>query len=128
MIDMCVGFSKLPKKCPLEHKILLMLLQKSDVSLTEISKATGTCRQTVYCRLGRLTEYGLINVSKIKGMPPKCSVSLTEKGKEAAAFLSTLENPKVQNSGGQQGAAMSSSFMSSSQFKSLRLKIKSLMA
>jgi Mn-dependent DtxR family transcriptional regulator len=58
----------LSKSIPLEHKILLILREQSGLSLTDISKMVGTCRQTVSKRVNHLIEYGLIDVEKGKGL------------------------------------------------------------
>ncbi len=80
------------KKIPLEHRILLLLNEQCDLSLVEISKTVGTCRQTASRKIKRLTEYGLIDVEHCKGPPPKYIISLTERGRQTALILSGLED------------------------------------
>ncbi len=82
---------------PLAHRILLILREKCDLSITDISRMTGTCRQTTSTRVRRLVEYGLIDAKRRKGLPPKYALHLTNKGRQVALFLSELEGFRIEN-------------------------------
>ena len=117
---------KLARRCPIGHKILILLLEKGGRSATEISEGSGVCRQTVYRRLKCLSMYDLIRIDKISGIPPRLSISLTEKGKKVAMFLRILECSEsvVRVTGGDVGER----FSSKSQFSNLYTKIQNMIA
>jgi len=116
------------KKIPLEHRILLLLNEQCDLSLVEISKTVSACRQTTSRKIKRLTEYGLIDVERCKGPPPKYIISMTERGRQTALILSNLEDFRAEKVATIKKNDTVKMIMARSLSGSFRLRLKGLLS
>lgn len=83
------------------HKILIALLEKEEVFVTELRCKTHLSKQATQRNLELLTYMRLINERRVRETPPKRYIALTQKGREAALILASLQgNPSQPNNPG----------------------------
>ncbi len=63
-------------------KLIKTITEMREPSISDLVKATNLNRSHVYTLLGVLEELGLVERQKVRGLPPKTIVVLTDKGKK----------------------------------------------
>jgi len=68
-------------------RALLVIGEGEGVNLSELATALGKNRPQVYTLVNTLESLGLVARERVKGLPPKTIVKLTDRGRKLASCI-----------------------------------------